>query len=717
MLDRQTEITYHPRELLSLDNVNRVLCVAPHPDDEVFGCGGLLAAWAKRGCKVHTLILTCGQLGVAESPHGNAQQIGSTRREESVRAAQALGTPEPEFLELPDRGLRYNEALVDAIAQALHRHAPQVLLLPSLSEPHPDHQAAALAGLAAAQLLVGSGAGGAAAHLCTVLFYECGAPLHANIHFPFDEVAELKWQAVRCFTSQLGLEAYESHAQAMAALRAFGLRPPCRHAESFFKVDLQAVRDRGALAALPQWPWVRERLALANDPAQLPLVSVLVRSMNRTCLPEALASVALQTYPHLELVVVNASGGSHRPLDFLPSGLSARLVQPPNAAPCSRAEAANLALGAAQGSLALFLDDDDLLQPHHLQRLVKVLQEHPRAVGAYAGVRVETSDGLHLRDYDFPWSRARLEGVNFLPIHAVLFRLDFVRKRGLQFDRSLPVLEDWHFWLQLTQDAALVHCPGISALYRQGLGDSALGNPDHPNHWKAWHRRVLLQWASGASAEAVVDTLAWHAMALDAGVTQAAGLAAENHDALVRLRQAHAESVKQVEDLQAKLSKAHVDSVKQIQGLQEELSQARSFATASEADRLAVQHRLEVFSHESQAALAAKELELQRYAAQAQLQHAALNAELHASAAEHARLLQSKEEELQKFSLQAQASLQARDREQQALKESMAGQVAVLEQECLQLQADLAQRNAELSQVYSSRSWRWTSVFRRQRST
>jgi hypothetical protein len=98
---------------------------------------------------------------------------------------------------------------------------------------------------------------------------------------------------VQCFTSQLDVEDYESHAKAMAALRAFGLRPPCREAEAFFRVDLQAVREKGALAALPQWPWVRQRLHLANDPAQLPLVSVLVRSMDRDCLPEALASVAL----------------------------------------------------------------------------------------------------------------------------------------------------------------------------------------------------------------------------------------------------------------------------------------------------------------------------------------------------------------------------------------------------------------------------------------
>ena len=616
MQDRQPELIFHPRDLLSLDGVDRVLCVAPHPDDEVIGCGGLLAAWADRGCAVHVLILTCGQQGSGPAPQaaqadqaeqnpqadpGDLTDLAARRRQESLQAAVALGTPQPTFLRLADRALRYDATLVAALARAIAQHAPQVLLLPSLSEPHPDHQAAALAGLAAAR--------DAAPGLHTVLFYECGAPLHANVHFPIDAVAPRKWQALQCFTSQLGVEDYEPHARALAALRAFGLRPPCRQAEAFFRVDLQAVRDKGALAALPQWPWVRERLDLANDPAQLPLVSVLVRSMNRACLPEALASVALQTHANLELVVVNASGAPHRPLDFLPPTLPWRVVSPPQTpalpeapptpalssveGPCGRAQAANLALAAAQGEYALFLDDDDLLQPQHLERLIAALQAHPQAVGAYAGVRVETHDGAHLRDYDLPWSRQRLQGVNYLPIHAVLFRMDRVRQRGLRFNEQLPVLEDWDFWLRLTEGADLVHCPGVSAVYRQGLGQSALGDAQHPHHWRVWHRRLLLQRVQSLAPEALAELLAWHAVELDR--TQAT------------------------------------------------LLDAQSLGQQHQAARDALQQQLLAFGRESQAALDAKEAELQRFGEQAR------------------QALDAKEAELQRVAVEAQRALQERD--------------------------------------------------------
>lgn len=671
MQDRQPELIFHPRDLLSLDGVDRVLCVAPHPDDEVIGCGGLLAAWADRGCAVHVLILTCGQQGSGPAPQaaqaeqaeqdpqadpGDLTDLAARRRQESLQAAVALGTPQPTFLRLADRALRYDATLVAALARAIAQHAPQVLLLPSLSEPHPDHQAAALAGLAAAR--------DAAPGLHTVLFYECGAPLHANVHFPIDAVAPRKWQALQCFTSQLGVEDYEPHARALAALRAFGLRPPCRQAEAFFRVDLQAVREKGALAALPQWPWVRERLDLANDPAQLPLVSVLVRSMNRACLPEALASVALQTHANLELVVVNASGAPHRPLDFLPPTLPRRVVSPPQTpalpeappppalssveGPCGRAQAANLALAAAQGEYALFLDDDDLLQPQHLERLIAALQAHPQAVGAYAGVRVETHDGAHLRDYDLPWSRQRLQGVNYLPIHAVLFRMDRVRQRGLRFNEQLPVLEDWDFWLRLTEGADLVHCPGVSAVYRQGLGQSALGDAQHPHHWRVWHRRLLLQRVQSLAPEALAELLAWHAVELDR--TQAG---ADRQDAELRTTQAA------------------------LQQTQATLLDARSLAQQHQAARDALQQQLLAFGRESQAALDAKEAELQRFGEQAR------------------QALDAKEAELQRVAADARRALQERD-----------AQLAAV-------QAELARRQAELRAIHASRSWRWTAVLRR----
>lgn len=591
MQDRQTEQLYHPREMLSLEGITSALCIAPHPDDEVLGCGGLLALLKAQQAQVQVLVLTQGELGQAnlqpqaqaptnlqsaENLTSQSQALAQIRVLESQAAAHVLGLPQPKFLQFNDRQLGFTEVVTQAIqAQIQAQNLVQplhLLLLPSLSDPHPDHQATALAGLAAAQNILKQ----APNHPLQVLFYEVGAPLHANAYVDVTSVAEQKWAAVQCFKSQLTEQKYESLSRAMAAMRAFGLQPECTAAEAFFKVDMAAFLRNGALAAMPQWPWVRQALGLANAPEQMPLVSILVRSMDRNCLAQALASVALQSYANIELVVVNAKGGTHSPLSYLPQTLPCTLLNSQaSSLALSRSQAANMALEHAKGALAIFLDDDDLFKPNHLSQLVGLLQDNPEAVGAYAGVSVEDSQGNTLRQYNLPWSRQRLLAINYLPIHAVLFKMDAVKVQGLSFNPELNVLEDWHFWLQLTQNSKLLHNPNITAVYRQALGKSELGNASGQSHWQTSHRQILEKFVSKSAPQELTEILSWHAIALDSQVLQ-------------------------IEKLQAQ---AALDQAQ----LAQELSA-----------RLALQQELEAFSKHAQQIFDAKENQLQAFAAETQ---------------------------------------------------------------------------------------------------
>lgn len=201
-----------------------------------------------------------------------------------------------------------------------------------------------------------------------------------------------------------------------------------------------------------------------------PAVSVLIRSMDRDHLVEALAAVDAQTYAPLHVVVVNANGHTHRPLPDLQ--VSCELVNP--GVPLPRAEAANAALTLAQTPLAMFLDDDDLIDPHHISRLVDALNQHPDAPAAYSGVRLEQENGETISNMDSPWVTGELLVHNTLPIHAVLFRMDVVQQHQCLFDTQFSQLEDWDFWLQLSQRGDFVHVPGESATYRMALGNSGL---------------------------------------------------------------------------------------------------------------------------------------------------------------------------------------------------------------------------------------------------
>ncbi len=513
MLDRLANIHDYHFGRLALAASDRMLCLAPHPDDEVLGCGGLLVLAQRQGLQVRSIIATAGQEGVA--PEGGATNL---RLAESQAAACILGLPEPECWHLSDRQLRHAQPLIERIVNTLQAFQPHWLLLPALTEPHPDHQALALAGMAAARRA------GAPVDL---LFYEVGAPTQPNTVVDISSVADLKWRALDAFVSQEALHPYRSHAQSLAALRAFGAGSEVQAAEAFWHLPAQALDAPDALANMAFWPLQRQAVGLASDAEQVPLVSVIIRSMNRPSLAQAIASLAEQTYPHIEVVVVNASGATHPVPAYPPQRMALRVVNPvaagePTREHCAvelprlgRSAAANRGLEASVGSYALFLDDDDLLAPTHLQTLVDALQSQGRAVAAYSGVRVEGPGGQWIRDYDSPWEPRRLQGINHLPIHAVLFQLQTVRAGGACFDPALPVLEDWDFWCQLSRLGTFVHVPGIGATYRQGLGDSHLGDPEHDNHWAKWHQRILEQHAQRWGVGEQSAALAWHAIALD----------------------------------------------------------------------------------------------------------------------------------------------------------------------------------------------------------
>lgn len=208
-----------------------------------------------------------------------------------------------------------------------------------------------------------------------------------------------------------------------------------------------------------------------------PLLSILIRSMGRPTLSKALDSVASQTWPNLEVLVVNASGKPHPPL---PEGFPSPLYLLDSSTPLQRSNAANRLLEEARGEYGLFLDDDDWLEPEHLSRLIQALQNYPEHVLAYSDVScIETitsgSPSHELRRYAQEFDPTRLLLENYIPIHAALFSLDLVRQHPqLRFDSTLNLFEDWDFWLQLLQHGTFLHVPGVSAWYRIH-GDSGTG--------------------------------------------------------------------------------------------------------------------------------------------------------------------------------------------------------------------------------------------------
>jgi len=204
------------------------------------------------------------------------------------------------------------------------------------------------------------------------------------------------------------------------------------------------------------------------------LVSVIIRSMGRVTLKEALDSVAQQTYPHIEILVVNAKGEDHPTVPARSGHFPVLFI--PSAIHLDRSRAANVGIDQGNGDYLAFLDDDDLLFPDHIACLVKALRDSTGARCAYAGVRVEFyRNGRIEREgaYNEPYDPVKLWTSNFIPIHAVLFHRSLCLE-GCRFDENLDVYEDWDFWMQLSQHTTFVHLDRISACYRN-FGFSGMG--------------------------------------------------------------------------------------------------------------------------------------------------------------------------------------------------------------------------------------------------
>lgn len=431
-----------PYQALAQLPARHALVLAPHADDEIFGCGGAIASHLAGGIPVSVVVLTDGSL------YGDA----SVRMAESRAAAAVLGYGEPEFWGLPDRALFRDKGLVQRLVEKIVATGADLVYAPSPWEIHPDHRHTASA---AAEAVRQTGV--------RIAFYEVGSPLRPNLLLDITAHAAAKKKAMLCFASQLQQQDYERQISALNQYRCYTLPREVTAAEAYLLLsaaDLDLSLP-GLLTAQPVSFGAGPSAGAAGG--SLPLVSVLIRSIDREYLQEALDSVALQTWPNIEVVVLAAQPG-HRSLPPRCGPFELRLVQTDR--PLHRCQAANQALAQARGEFLLFLDDDDWLMPAHVARLVHVLMHQPASLAAYTGVALVGPAGEPQGQVlDLPFDGIRLLAGNLMPIHAVLFSRKLLAL-GCRFDETLDLHEDWDFWLQVARHTTLTHVPGVSAAYR-----------------------------------------------------------------------------------------------------------------------------------------------------------------------------------------------------------------------------------------------------------
>ena len=124
-----------------------LVVVAPHPDDEVLGCGGVIAAAAARCISVHVVLATDGGASHPEAPRA---RLAAMRLREIRAALRRLGGARLWSMGVPDGasgaaagGLERGTARLWLLLRLLLRRLrPRAVLAPPRQDTHPDHRAA-----------------------------------------------------------------------------------------------------------------------------------------------------------------------------------------------------------------------------------------------------------------------------------------------------------------------------------------------------------------------------------------------------------------------------------------------------------------------------------------------------------------------------------------------------------------------------------------------
>jgi LmbE family N-acetylglucosaminyl deacetylase len=199
----------------------RVLVVAPHPDDEVIAVGGNLALHQRLGSEVLTLFVT------QDDPAATV-----VRKGEAERVARLLGF-DHRFLPFPQGSISLHEpALTRMIADAIRSFSPDVIYCPFPGDHHRDHQATtASTGAAVAETR----------YKGDVWCYELWSCLWPNIGIDISSVVDIKRDAINCYASQV---AYVDYVEGALGLNRYrGLKLGVDYAEALFVSDPRTFID------------------------------------------------------------------------------------------------------------------------------------------------------------------------------------------------------------------------------------------------------------------------------------------------------------------------------------------------------------------------------------------------------------------------------------------------------------------------------------------
>ena len=347
-----------------------VLVLAAHPDDEVIAAGGMLAWHRSVGHRVVVLHLTDGARG---DPDARFDGIGDLRRAEGRDALARLGVDELRHGGFEDGALpERRDAVVALLRQTFAEVRPGTIYSFFFAEGHRDHRALAWATAEAAAALPTD---------CRCLLYGVNQVVPGGTMFDVGAWIERKQDALSTFVSQLAYNDWREKILHRDHAMTVNIEDPTvAYAEVFADLRpdaLPVVRARAAaLFVVMSGP----DAAAGGDPTDgRPTVSLVISVWNRRDdLRENLAAIAAQTVAPDQIVVVDNASHDGTPEMVRAEFPHVELISMPHAG-YGACETFNIGFASARGDFVGILDDDVLLPPDFVERMLAEFASEPES--------------------------------------------------------------------------------------------------------------------------------------------------------------------------------------------------------------------------------------------------------------------------------------------------------------------------------------------------
>ena len=197
----------------------------------------------------------------------------------------------------------------------------------------------------------------------------------------------------------------------------------------------------------------RRRWEVSAAQAIASLVSVIITGYNHArYLSESIESALDQTYPHVEVIVVD-DGSTDNTREIASRYAQARYVWQPRQ---GLGAARNTGLRRSMGDLVVFLDADDRLLSDGLEAGVEALRAHPDAAFVWGTYHVISFDGSLVAKPVAPPVppdpfRALLER-NYIEMHATVMYRRAIFEYVSEFSTALDACEDYELYLRITRE-------------------------------------------------------------------------------------------------------------------------------------------------------------------------------------------------------------------------------------------------------------------------